>query len=109
MRPSLTALVALGAAVVAPSIAEYRSAVEYRRRAGFPARRPYRGRIASFLARHLAGAPEPDRAAARAVATRVVRPADTDGPLSVLERPAAPASTPAAEAPTSSGPPDGPA
>jgi len=78
----------------------------------------YRGRIAAFLARHLAGAPAPDRAAARAVATRVLRPADTDGALSALERPAAPASAsaalasaalaPAAAVPTSSGP-DGPA
>ena len=78
----------------------------------------YRGRIAAFLARHLAGAPAPDRAAARAVATRVLRPADTDGALSALERPAAPASAsaalasaalaPAAAVPTSSGP-EGPA
>jgi dipeptidyl aminopeptidase/acylaminoacyl peptidase len=73
----------------------------------------YRGRIAAFLARHLAGAPAPDRAAARAVATRVLRPADTDGPSSALERPAAAASAraaeaPAAVAPTSSGL-DGPA
>ena len=88
----------------------------------------YRGRIAAFLARHLAGAPEPDRAAALAVATRVLRPADTDGALSALDRPtapaspapvsarmaapasaptAAPASAPAAGVPTSSGP-DGP-
>ena len=83
----------------------------------------YRGRIAAFLARHLGGAFEPDRAAARAVATRVLRPADTDGPLSARERPvepgppapgsarvgsAAPASAPAAGASTSTGP-DGPA
>ena len=80
----------------------------------------YRGRIAAFLARHLAGAPAPDRAAARAVATRVLRPADTDGPSSALERPTAAASAlaaaasaraaegPAAVAPTSSGL-DGPA
>ena len=40
MRPSRTALVALGAAVVASSVAACRFAVEYRRRAGFPARRP---------------------------------------------------------------------
>jgi dipeptidyl aminopeptidase/acylaminoacyl peptidase len=75
----------------------------------------YRGRIAAFLARHLAGALEPDRAAARAVAARVVRPSDTGGPLSALERPAVEASSPAAPAPvtaaaasTSSGP-NGPA
>jgi hypothetical protein len=54
----------------------------------------YRGRIAAFLARNLAGAAEPDRAAARAVAARVRRPPDTDGPLSALERPAAPAPAP---------------
>jgi len=40
MRPSRTALIALSAALVAPSVAAYRFAVEYRRRAGFPARRP---------------------------------------------------------------------
>ena len=56
----------------------------------------YRGRIAAFLAGHLAGALEPDQAAALAVATRVCRPADTEGPLSRLERPADPASTAAA-------------
>jgi dienelactone hydrolase len=54
----------------------------------------YRGRIAAFLARNLAGAAEPDRAAARAVAARVRRPPDTDGPLSALARPAAPAPAP---------------
>jgi alpha-beta hydrolase superfamily lysophospholipase len=48
----------------------------------------YRGRIAAFLARNAAGAAEPDRAAARAVAARVRRPPDTDGPLSALQRPA---------------------
>jgi alpha-beta hydrolase superfamily lysophospholipase len=64
----------------------------------------YRGRIAAFLARHLAGAPDPDVAAARAVATRVLRQADTHGLFSALHRPAAPASTPAAAASTSSGP-----
>ena len=68
----------------------------------------YRGRIAAFLARHVAGAPEPDQAAARAVATQVLRPADTVGALSALERPAAPELAPAAGVPTSSGP-DGPA
>lgn len=50
----------------------------------------YRGRIAAFLGRNLAGAAAPDRAAARAVAARVHRPPDTDGSLSALERPAAP-------------------
>lgn len=49
----------------------------------------YRGRIAAFLARNLAGAADPDRAAARAVATRVRRPPDTDGRLAALEPPAA--------------------
>lgn len=68
----------------------------------------YRGRVAAFLARHLAGAPEPDTAAARAAATRVLRPADTNGPFSALEEPAPRASAPAPEATTRSGP-DGPA
>ena len=49
----------------------------------------YRGRIAAFLARHLAGAPDPELAAARAIATEVLRQADTNGALSALERPAA--------------------
>ena len=40
MRRSGIALLALGFAVVAPSVAAYRFALEYRRRAGFPARRP---------------------------------------------------------------------
>jgi hypothetical protein len=40
MRPSRTALNALSAALVAPSVAAYRFAVGYRRRAGFPAHRP---------------------------------------------------------------------
>jgi uncharacterized protein len=40
MRTSRKVLVALGAAVVAPSAAAYRFAIEYRRRAGLPARRP---------------------------------------------------------------------
>jgi len=62
----------------------------------------YRGRIAAFLARHLAGAPEPDAASARAVATRVLCQADTHGQFSALERPAA--TVPAVVAPTSSGP-----
>ena len=62
----------------------------------------YRGRIAAFLARHMAGAPDPDAAAADAVATRVVRQADTHGPFSALERPAE--TVPAIGAPTSSGP-----
>ncbi len=45
----------------------------------------YRGRIAAFLARNLAGAPEPDLAAVRAVAAHVQRPPDTDGSLSALD------------------------
>jgi alpha-beta hydrolase superfamily lysophospholipase len=59
----------------------------------------YRGRIAAFLARNLAGAAEPDRAAARAVAARVRRPPDTDGSFAALDRPAAPAPSPAADGP----------
>jgi alpha-beta hydrolase superfamily lysophospholipase len=59
----------------------------------------YRGRIAAFLARNLAGATEPDRAAARAVAARVRRPPDTDGTFAALDRPAAPAPSPAADGP----------
>ncbi len=54
----------------------------------------YRGRIAAFLARNLAGCAEPDRAAARAVAARVRRPPDTDGPFAALDRPAGPADEP---------------
>ena len=63
----------------------------------------YRERIAAFLARHLTGAPDPDAAAARAVATLVLRQADTHGPFSALERPAV--AVPAVGVPTSSGPP----
>jgi hypothetical protein len=59
----------------------------------------YRGRIAAFLARNLAGATEPDRAAARAVAARVRRPPDTDGSFAALDRPATPAPSPAADGP----------
>ena len=59
----------------------------------------YRGRIAAFLARNLAGATEPDRAAARAVAARVRCPPDTDGSFAALDRPAAPAPSPAADGP----------
>jgi alpha-beta hydrolase superfamily lysophospholipase len=40
MRRSRTVLVALSLAAAAPSVAAYRFALEYRRRAGFPARRP---------------------------------------------------------------------
>ena len=48
----------------------------------------YRGRIAAFLARHLAGAADPELAASRAIATQVVRQADTNGAFSALEPPA---------------------
>ncbi len=47
----------------------------------------YRGRIAAFLARHLAAAPGPDEAAARAMAVSVIRQPDTNGQFSALERP----------------------
>ncbi len=49
----------------------------------------YRGRIAAFLARHLGGAADPELAASRAIATLVLRQADTNGAFSALERPAA--------------------
>jgi len=60
----------------------------------------YRGRIADFLARNLPGAPDADWAAGRAVAARVVRPADTDGTLSALEAPVRDPAAPTAVAPT---------
>jgi pimeloyl-ACP methyl ester carboxylesterase len=41
----------------------------------------YRERIAAFLATHLGGPLAPEEAAARAAATTVVRPPDTEGPL----------------------------
>jgi alpha-beta hydrolase superfamily lysophospholipase len=49
----------------------------------------YRSRIAAFLARHLTGAPDPELAASQAIATQVLRQADTSGAFSALERPAA--------------------
>lgn len=67
----------------------------------------YRGRIADFLARNLPGAPEADWAAGRAVAARVVRPADTNGTYSALEAPvrALAAPTDVASTPTALGGP----
>ena len=44
----------------------------------------YRERVAAFLAEHLGGPYPPAEAAARAVAIAVVRPADTDGPMSAV-------------------------
>ena len=64
----------------------------------------YRGRIAAFLAHNLDGAAEPDRATARAVAARVRRPPDTDGPFGALQRPAAATPAPVGPDGTSGGP-----
>jgi dipeptidyl aminopeptidase/acylaminoacyl peptidase len=45
----------------------------------------YRGRIAAFFAQHLGGPCAPDVAAARASATEVRRPPDTEGPLTAVD------------------------